>query len=635
MVSKAADGVDTLIKQLVRNAETHGAQPAIREKERGIWHEITWNQYADTVLSAAAGLEVLGIKSRDAMLVLGDNRSSLYCGMLAIAALGGYAMPAYSGATIDELRHFVSEVNLTVALAEDQEHVDKVLELRAAGAHIENIVYCDERGFGGYTAPGLISWQALLDKGAERLRAEPDLRQQILGRSVTDDAAIFLHSSGTTGKPKGITISHRNYLAASRNALAGGVFQEGEEAMAYLPIAWAGDYALSMAGAICSRFTINIPERQETVLHDVRDVAPTFFLAPPRNWDNMLTTIQVGMESSTRFKRWIYQQFMNLAIASEQRKLKGGTASRFEWLWRPIGELVTYGPIKDQFGLTRLRNAFTGGEAIGEDTFVFYRALGIKLRQLYGQTENSFITATQSPDEVMLHTVGRPLPGVEITTSADGEIMVRAGSVFSGYFNNPDATATTVVDGWLRTGDAGYLEDDGQLVVLGRIAEVVHTAGGTRYVPNYIENRLKFSSYIKDVAVIGAARDHLVAILTIDFEAVGHWAEVNSIPYASYADLSQRPEVAELLQSAVRRVNSVLPAALRVVRFVSLHKELDPDDGEITRTRKLRRNVVESRYEPVIDALYGGEADVRISAAVSYENGQTGTVERTVRIWGV
>ncbi|MGW9331705.1 AMP-dependent synthetase/ligase [Bosea sp. NPDC055594] len=627
--------MDTLIKQLVRNAATHGAQPAIREKERGIWHEITWSQYADAMLSAAAGLEMLGIKSRDAMLVLGDNRSSLYCGMLAIAALGGYAMPAYSGATTDELRHFVSEVNLTVALAEDQEHVDKVLELRAAGAQIETIIYCDERGFGGYTAPGLISWQALLDKGAERLRADPRLRQQILERSVPDDAAIFLHSSGTTGKPKGITISHRNYLAASRNALAGGVFQEGEEAMAYLPIAWAGDYALSMAGAICSRFTINIPERQETMLRDVRDVAPTFFLAPPRNWDNMLTTIQVGLESSTRFKRWIYQQFMDLAIASEQRKLKGEPASRLEWLWRPIGELVAYGPIKDQFGLTRLRNAFTGGEAIGEDTFVFYRALGIKLRQLYGQTENSFITATQSPDEVMLHTVGRPLPGVEITTSADGEIMVRAASVFSGYFNNPDATATTLVDGWLRTGDAGYLEADGQLVVLGRIAEVVHTAGGTRYVPNYIENRLKFSSYIKDVAVIGAGRDHLVAILSIDFEAVGHWAEVNSIPYASYADLSQRPEVAELLQNAVRRVNNVLPQALRVVRFVSLHKEFDPDDGEITRTRKLRRNVVESRYEPVIDALYSGDSDVRISATVSYENGQSGTVERTVRIWGV
>lgn len=627
------DLAPTLVAQLVRNAETHGSDAAFREKERGIWHEVTWRRYADMTLAAAAGLEALGGKRRDAMLILGDNRSSLYCGMLAISALGGYAMPAYSGATIDELQPFVGEANLTFALAEDQEHVDKVLELRAAGADIPTIVYDDERGLGGYTEPGLISWRSLIEKGEERLRTDPGLRERIVSGIDGDDPAIFMHSSGTTGEPKGIVLSHRNYIAAAHNAFAAGVFQKAEAAVAYLPIAWAGDYALSMASAICYRFTINVPERQETVLRDVREVAPTFFLAPPRNWDNMLTTIQVGMENSTRLKKLAYRFFMDRAVASEQRKLRGDGPAGMEWLWRTLGEWIIYGPIKDQLGLTRLRNAFTGGEAIGEDTFVFYRALGIKLRQLYGQTENSAITAIQSPDEVKLHTVGRPLPGVEVRTDADGEILLKADSVFSGYFGNATASAEVLCDGWLRTGDAGYLDEDGHLVVLGRVSEVVHTADGMRYVPNYIENRLKFSSYIKDVAVIGADRKSLVAIICIDSEAVGHWAEVNSVPYASYADLSQREEVAQLLKAAVRRVNDLLPGALRIVRFVSLHKEFDPDDGEITRTRKLRRNVVEARYENVIEALYGKAADVCVSAVVTYENGQTGKLERVLRIW--
>lgn len=625
----------TLVAQLVSNAQAHGSEAAFREKERGIWHEITWREYADIVLAAAAGIESLGGKRRDAMLILGDNRSSLYCGMLAISALGGYAMPAYSGATVEELQHFVGEAHPSFALAEDQEHVDKVLELRAAGADIPHIIYDDERGLGAYKEPGLISWRALIESGEQRLRAEPALRERIVGMIDENDPAIFMHSSGTTGKPKGIVLSHRNYIAAARSAFGAGVFQEGEDAVAYLPIAWAGDYALSMASAICYRFTINVPERQETVLRDIREVAPTFFLAPPRNWDNMLTTIQVGMENSTPIKKFAYRWFMDRAVASEQRKLKGERPSGLEWMWRSLGELMVYGPIKDQLGLTRLRNAFTGGEAIGEDTFVFYRALGIKLRQLYGQTENSAITAIQSPDEVKLHTVGRALPGVEVKTDEDGEILIRADSVFSGYFENAQASADVLADGWLRTGDVGYLEDDGHLVVLGRISEVVHTADGTRYVPNYIENRLKFSSYIKDVAVIGAGKDTLVAIVCIDFEAVGHWAEVNSIPYGSYADLSQQPEVARVLKSAMQRVNDVLPASLRIVKFVSLHKEFDPDDGEITRTRKLRRNVVEARYDKVIKALYSGSNDVTVSATVTYENGQTGTLERTLRIWEV
>jgi long-chain acyl-CoA synthetase len=443
---------------------------------------------------------------------------------------------------------------------------------------------------------------------------------------------VFVHSSGTTGKPKGVVLRHSNILAGVGNAHRAGAFQFDEHILAYLPMAWVGDFAITMGAGIALRFTINIPERQETVLSNLREIAPTLYLAAPRSWDNMLTMIQVRMEDSTPLKKRVYDFFMRLSMDSERRKLKGEAPTPAQRFLKPLGEFLVYGPIKDQLGFTRLSNAFTGGEAIGEDTFVFYRALGIKLRQLYGQTESSAFNAIQDVAEVRLHTVGRPLPGVEIRVSDDGEILVRSGSVFSGYFHNPEASRETLADGWLHTGDAGYLEKDGHLVVLGRLAEVVHTAGGERYIPNYIENRIKFSPYVKDVAVIGRDRATLAALICIDREPVGHWAEQRGISYMSYADLSQKREVAELIAAAVARVNEALPDGLKVRHFVNLHKEFDPDDGEITRTRKLRRNVVEEVYQPIIDAVYGGLDAVTMKAQIRYETGETGIIERTLSV---
>lgn len=346
----------------------------------------------------------------------------------------------------------------------------------------------------------------------------------------------------------------------------------------------------------------------------------------------MLTNIQVRMEDSTALKKWLYDVFMNSALAAERDKLEGKQPSLMARLMRPLGELLVFGPIKDQLGLTRLRNAFTGGEAIGEDTFIFYRALGVKLRQLYGQTETCGFTALQDVQEVRLHTVGKVMPGVEVKIAENGEIMIRSDSAFSGYHKLEAATREVFEDGWLRSGDAGYVEANGHLVVLGRLSEVVYTAKGERFIPNYIENRLKFSPYIKDVAVLGSGRDTLAAIICIDKEAVGHWAETRGIAYISYADLSQKPEVLELITTAVRRVNSILPTALKLHRLVSLHKEFDADDGEVTRTRKLRRNVVEERYAPVIDAIYKGEDTVTMQAKVAYESGEFGTIERQLSV---
>jgi long-chain acyl-CoA synthetase len=624
---------DTFGRLLARNASSHGSDIVVREKERGIWKESTWAEYVEEVLACAAGLEKIGVESGKAVLILGDNRARLYQGMLAISLLGAYAMPAYPGATLEELQHFLGEVEIVAAIAEDQEQVDKILELRSAGASgIAHVVYDETRGLGFYEDDGLMSWDHLIEVGRHDLNEDPARRKAILNKAKPDDPAIFMHSSGTTGKPKGIVLSQKNVLAAAKNGHAAGAFDENEEILAYLPMAWVGDFAITVAAALLWRFTVNVPERQETVVRDMREIAPTFYLAAPRSWDQMLTTIQVGIENSTPFKKWLYHFFMDRAIAAETRKLNGKSGGALEPLGRLLGEAIVFGPIKDQFGMSRLKNAFTGGEAIGEDTFVFYRALGIKLRQLYGQTENSAINAIQSPSEVRLHTVGKPAPGVELKIADDGEILVRSDSVFDGYFNKPEATAEALEDGWLHTGDAGYLEDDGHLVVLGRVSEVMHTAGGERYVPNYIENRLKFSPYIKDAAVLGAGLDELTAMVCVDFEAVGHWAEVNGVPYVSYADLSQRDEVATLLHEAFARVNKAVTEPLQLKRFVSLPKEFDPDDGEITRTRKLRRKVVQERYADVVAALYDGSKEVHVSARVTYETGEVGKVEKSLPI---
>jgi len=625
----------TLLRCLAAHAHAHGARAALREKDRGIWQQTSWAQWLDTTLACAAGLQALGFQRGDALLVVGDNRPSLYTGLLAAGALAGLPMPVYPDATPDEVRHVLDSTRPRFALAEDQEQVDKLLELRQHTPGLEHIVYDDPRGLAAYRQPGLVSWRQLIESGAQRLVAEPGLRESLIAIATPDDAAVFVHSSGTTGQPKGVILSHRNVLAGVAGAYRAKAFGFGEEVLAYLPMAWVGDFAFTMGAGIALGFTINIAESPETVLHDLREIAPTFYLAAPRSWDNMLTMVQVRMEDSTRLKRAVYDAFMNLALAGERAKLEGREPTRAQRLLRPLGEWLVYGPIKDQLGLSRLRHAFTGGEAIGEDTFVFYRALGVQLRQLYGQTECAAYNAMQDESEVRLHTVGRPLPGVEARISESGEILVRSGSVFGGYWHNDEASRAALQDGWLHTGDAGYLEPDGHLVVLGRLSEVVHTAQGERYIPNYIENRLKFSPWIKDVAVLGKGRDALTAIVCIDKEPVGHWAELHGISYMSYADLAGKPEVIELVRAAITRVNATLPEPLKLRRFVSLHKEFDPDDGEITRTRKLRRNVVEERYAPIIDAVYGGQPSVTMKAQIVYETGEVGVTERELRVVAV
>jgi len=633
----AHDQVDTLIACLTYNAVHEKNHVAFRERDRGIWHEWGWDETLADVLALAAALDQQGLRAREAMLVIGDNRLHLYLCMLAAIALRAWPTPIYSDVPPHELQQYSQLGEPKVAIAEDQEQVDKLLALREhTGGRPQTIIYDDPRGIYDYQEPGLLSLDALLRAGRAQLLQDPARIPSLLTQSQADDYAVLLHSSGTTGKPKGIPLTHANVLGGVRNAYASKSLLRYETHYAYLPMAWVGDFAFTVGGGLALAFTTHIPERQETVMHDLREVAPTMYLAAPRAWDAMLTRLQVGIAQATPFKRWLYERFMAIAVDVERKRLAGETPGLGARLLRALGEVLVFAPVKDHLGLSRTVRAYTAGEALGEDTFVTFRALGINLTQFYGQTETVALTAFQRDGRVKLHTVGQPLPGVDVRIDEDGQILVRSASVFPGYHENPKATAEALQDGWLATGDAGYLEPDGDLVVLGRVSEVVYTAGGERYVANYIENRIKFNPFIRNCAILGAGRTHLCALVCIDFDAVGHWAESRALAYTSYAELSQLPAVLDLLEEAVRHVNDLLKPELRVRRFVSLPKDFDPDDGEVTRTRKLRRNLIEERYGALIEALYLPDADrdvpFDLDARITYEDGRVGVLQRRLTL---
>ena len=627
---------DTLIAALVANARDHGSSIAFRERDYGIWQETSWQEALGRVLAVAAGLEALGVKAGQAVIVVGDNRANLYVAMLGAMMLRAFPAPIFPDVPVDQLDIYTRFGAPAVAIAEDQEQVDKLVGLRERTGRPAQIVFDDPRGLVIDRPQDVFPLDELVRTGAARLAAEPGLAESLKARAQPDDIAVLLYSSGTTGLPKGVPLKHRNVMRGIGNAAQGGYFEPGEELFAYLPTAWVGDFVFTLSAAIALHGTINIPERQETVAHDIRAVAPTFYLAAPRAWDNMLTRIQVGMADSTPLKRRLFDWFMPRAIALERKRLAGGEATLLERLTQQAGEFLIYGPLKDHLGLSRVERVFTGGEAMGEDTFLFFRAIGIHLKQFYGQTETCGLSAAQIEGDVKLHTVGKPLPGVEIRIDDSGEILVRSQAVIDGYFDDVQASAHALDSGWLRTGDAGYLDESGHLAVLGRVSEVVRTAHGERFIPNYIENRIKFSPYVRNVAVMGAGRDQLTAIVCIDLEATGHWAEQRGIAYTSYADLALRPEVLALVAGVIAHVNLTQPEGLRIRRFTNLHKDFDADDGEITRTRKLRRNVVEERYARIIDALYRpGQQSLQFEAEITYEDGSRGALARELRIMEV
>jgi len=629
---------DTFPKLLIHHAGRRGGRIAMREKDLGIWQCWTWRQYLDEVRALAGGLAAEGFAHGDKAAIIGDNRPHLYWAIAAVQCLGGVPVPIYQDSTAEEMAFIVDHAEARFAVVEDQEQVDKMLAIAPDCPRLERVIAEDMRGMRHYRETILQSYAEVQDKGRRFNADNPRFLDDEIAKAATDDIAIISYTSGTTGRPKGVMLSHRNLLATSRNANARDRLRDNEEAIAYMPMAWIGDHIFSYGQALTAGFAVNCPESGATVMQDAREIGPTYFFAPPRIWENILTSVMVRIEDAAAVKRWLFHRFMAVARRVGERKLAGKRVGPADNLLYALGELTVYGPLKDNLGFRRIRVAYTAGEAIGPEIFNFYRSLGINIKQIYGMTEGSALVCGQLDDKVSAETVGIAMPEVEIRIAEDGEVQFRGPGVFLGYYKDPEATAEALTtDGWLRSGDAGFFDDDGQLHIIDRAKDVGRLATGAMFAPKYIENKLKFSPYVREAVAHGQGRRFVAAFVNIDLEAVGNWAERNGLSYTSYTDLAGRPEVYDLIEREIERVNRDLAhepqlAGSQVHRFLILHKELDPDDAELTRTRKVRRGFVAEKYAQLIEAMYEGAGSVPVEARVQYEDGRTGTIRADVAI---
>jgi long-chain acyl-CoA synthetase len=622
----------TLPKLLVERARSQPRRPAMRELEKGIWQEYTREAVLRHVRALALGLHRLGLRRDEKVAIVSDNRPEAYWMLTATQALGAVPVPVYQDAIAKEIQYVVDHSDARFVLAEDQEQVDKLLEARAGLPRIERVLYDDPKGLRHYDREWLMPLTEVERLGREVEAAQPGLFDELLAAGRADDVALISYTSGTTGLPKGAMLTHRNLIAAAEQFLAREGVREGDEIVSYLPIAWIGETIWSLALATVRGLTVNFPERPETVLPNIREVGPSVFLAPPRIFENSISEITVKIEDATWFKRWAFRRFMPIGEEVARREMERRPVPlslRALWL---LGEILLFAPLRDQRGARRVRYGFTGGAPLAPEIFLFYRGLGINLKQIYGQTENSAYCCGQPDDAVKLGTVGLPYPGVELRLTDEGEIVTRGPTIFAGYYKNPEATRQVVRDGWLHSGDAGFFDQDGQLVVVDRLKDVGRLADGTTFAPQFIENKLKFSPYVKEAVAFGQGQPFVAAMINIDMENVGKWAERNRIAYTTYADLAQKPAVYELVERDVARVNRDLPASTRIRRYVLLHKELDPDDEEITRTRKVRRGFVAQKYANIIAALFSDVTDVPVTSVITYQDGRQATLETRLAV---
>jgi long-chain acyl-CoA synthetase len=630
-------GLDTFPKLVRRNAERWPLRVAIREKDLGIWQAYTWTDYLHEARLIALGLAALGFSRGDKTAIVGDNRPQLYWAMLATQALGGVPVPLYQDSIEKEMLYIIDHAEARFAVVEDQEQVDKLLRVRAECPGLQSVIYDDARGMRHYADPCLVSLRDLRDLGEKFDREHPGSFEEEVARGEAGDTAVICYTSGTTGQPKGTMLTHGGVIRTARNAAAREGLRETDEVMAYLPMAWVGDHIFSYAQSVVAGFATNCPESASTVLADMKEIGPTAFFAPPRIWENILTSVMIRIDDSAWIKRRMVHGFLDIARRVERCRLSRQPVSLGDRVLYELGRLLVYGPLRDNLGLGRIRVAYTAGEAIGPELFEFYRSLGINVKQLYGMTESSALICIQRDGDVKLDTVGTPLPGVELRISESGEVLFRGPGVFHGYYKNPEATRETLEDGWVHTGDAGVLGRDGHLRIIDRAKDVGRLADGTLFAPKFLENKLKFSPYIKEAVCVGSGRPSVAALINIDLASVGNWAERRNIPYTSYTDLAQKPEVYDLIRHEVARVNRSLTEdeqlrRAQIRRFLLLHKELDPDDQEITRTRKVRRGFIAQKYGALIEALYSDSECVAVDAQVTYEDGRTGTVRADVRI---
>ena len=632
-------GLESIPALMARNARTLAQRPAYREKEFGIWQSWTWSEAYQEARALAEGYLALGINRGDFVAIVGRNRPSLYWAMVAAQMCGAIPVPLYQDAVAEEMAYVLEHCGARFVICGDQEQVDKVLEIQANLPNVDQIIYVDKRGMRKYDHAHLNALADVIAEGkAAHHRFDAELDSRIAALTY-DDPCVMLYTSGTTGKPKGVVLSNRNILETSKNTCGFDKLGSSEEILAYLPMAWVGDFIFSVGQAMWSGFCVNCPESAATMMTDLREIGPTYFFAPPRVFEGQLTSVMIRMEDAGKFKKWLFDTFMAHARRVGPAILDGKPVSGMDRLKYLLGDLFIYGPLKNTLGFSRIRVGYTAGEAIGPEIFDFYRALGINLKQLYGQTEAS-VFITQQPDgEVRSDTVGVPSPGVEVKIGETGEVFYRSPGTFVEYYKNAASTASTKdAEGWVATGDAGFFEQGtGHLRIIDRAKDVGKMADGSLFAPKYVENKLKFYPNILEAVVFGAGRDRCTAFINIDLTAVGNWAERNNIAYSSYQELAGHPRVHDMIKGHVEAVNRSVAedpmlSGCQIHRFLILHKELDADDGELTRTRKVRRNIIAEKYADLVTALYDGSKTISTQTEVTYEDGRKGHIRATLTL---
>jgi long-chain acyl-CoA synthetase len=632
---------------LARNAKAYGTATAYREKEFGIWQSWTWSEVAAEIEAMARGFLALGLEPGDHVAIIGRNRPQLYWSMVAVQKCGGGPVPLYQDAVAVEMAYVLDHCGARFVVCGDQEQVDKVIECqqpleegedRIVVGSIAHMIYLDARGLRKYDHAKMTSLSDLIaeNRGNEAAGAEVAKRSEALGY---DDTCVMLYTSGTTGRPKGVVLSNRNIIEASKSSSEFDHLRQDEEVLAYLPMAWVGDFIFSIGQAYWNGFCVNCPERPETMYENLHEIGPTYFFAPPRYFEERITLLTIRMEDAGRFKRWLFKTFMEHAKEVGPKLLDGKEVAGWDKLKYWLGNIFIYGPVRNRAGMTKVRVAYTAGEAIGPEIFEFWRSLGINLKQLYGQTEASVFITNHPDNEVRADTVGVPIPGVEIKIGDNGEVFYRSPGTFVEYYKNPDSTASTKdAEGWVATGDAGFIEESsGHLRIIDRAKDVAKLSTGQMFAPKYVENKLKFYPNILEAVVIGAGRDHCCAMINIDLTAVGNWVERNNIAYGSYQELAAHPQVMSTVQAHIEEVNKSVAedemlSGCQIHRFLILHKELDADDGELTRTRKVRRAVINDKFGDLVNALYDGSESIYTETEVTYEDGRKGKITATLEI---
>jgi long-chain acyl-CoA synthetase len=623
----------TLPRLLRRNVATMAGRPAIREKTRGIWQSFSWAEYEREVREFALGLAAHGFGRGDKLAVIGDNRPRLYWAQLAAQCLGGIAVPMYQDAIASEMVYVLNHAEIRVVVAEDQEQVDKILSLRARLPHLDLVVYDDPRGMRHYPAPALEAFERVQAAGRELGAAQRGYLDREIDRGTAADVALLTYTSGTTGHPKGVMLSHANLLAAAEGFVAAEDIRPTDDILCYLPMAWIGESLFSLVLTLLVGFTCNCPERPETVQRDLRELGPTVALAPPRIWENTLAQLRVRAADASPLKRRTFELFRGLAGRAGAAADAGRPVSPLQRVGLALGEVLVYGPVRDQLGLGRARWVYTGGAPLGADTYRFFRSFGINLKQVWGSTELSGLASLQRDGEADPDTVGPAIPGAEICIADDGEVLVRSAAVFSGYNKDPAASGAAIdAEGWFRTGDCGFLDRRGHLVVVDRASDVGKLADGAPFAPQFVENKLKFSPYIAEAVAFGDCRAFVAAMIAIDLGTVGNWAERRGLAYTSFQDLSAKPEIRRLIGEEIARCNAGLPAAVQIRRFLLLNKEFDADDSEITRTRKVRRRFIAAKYAAAVEALYGAADQIELITEITYEDGRKAALAASIAI---